>query len=109
MDDSGDMAAAKEALGIIKQGLRSRSIQRKAPGGGEGEPDGNVGEVMEREPEIEVELEQPEVEIEVEEKPLPEKRTVLESFVPRTLRAAEPPASTPAPEKRGPGRPKKRY
>lgn len=99
MDD--DMSAAKEALGIIKQGLRERSLRRKAPVGGAGAPDGNVGEVMERQPEVTAELAQEEMEEEQEVQPEPQKRTVLESFVPRLAREAM------APPKRGPGRPRK--
>lgn len=99
MDD--DMSAAKEALGIIKQGLRERSLRRKAPDGGAGAPDGNVGEVMEREQEILAATEAEPEEQDEEIQPEPQRRTVLESFVPRLSRQAM------SPPKRGPGRPRK--
>jgi hypothetical protein len=105
MDEGGDTAAQKEALGIIRQGLRQRSIRRRAPAGGAGVPDGNVGEVMEREPEIEAALGEEEIEEEAPA-PEPERRTILERFTPRSMSMTPAPAPQ-TPVKRGPGRPRK--
>lgn len=107
MDEGGDVAAQKEALGIIRQGLRQRSIQRKAPVGEAGAPDGSVTEVMEMEPEIETAAEDA-GEDEADETPNMEveKRTVLERFTPRTVSMTQMPAQQ-MPMKRGPGRPRK--
>lgn len=95
MDEADDLAAQKEALGFIRNGLRERSLRSMS------KPDGNVGEVMEREPEIEAveeeEMGQPEAEADE-----PERRTILESFTPKTIRVDE-----TLHVKRGPGRPRK--
>ncbi len=98
MDEAGETTAMKEALGGLRTKIRDYAIRRP---GKQAEPDGNVGEVMEREPQIEAAYESPADEL-VEEQEEPEKRTVLQSFTPQLVRGA-----AQEPVKRGPGRPRK--
>ncbi len=97
--DNSTVAAQKEALGFWRDHLNKAIARGKQRPAAQAEPDGNVGEVMEREPQIEAEEEGEPLEQEMaEEAP---RRTVLERFSPRT-----------GPEqvlhvKRGPGRPRK--
>jgi len=97
MDEAGETTAMKEALGGLRTKIRDYAIRRP---GAQSEADGNVGEVMEREPQIEAAEESPTEELE-ELQEEPEKRTVLQSFTPQIVRGAQEPI------KRGPGRPRK--
>ncbi len=81
MDDDNE-SAAKDALGLIKQMMRQRTMQRprKEPLGGEVAPsDDDLATEEEESDETPAEAATEEEQNKV---PAPEKKTVLESFVP---------------------------
>lgn len=101
MDEAGDAAAMKEALDNVRVKIRGYAIKKPVA---QGEADGNVGEVMEREPQIEAMEEEvgQDLDNDQEDGEPVEHRTILESFTPRIVREQE-----TLHVKRGPGRPRK--